>query len=270
MIVAMPSNPRSLLSSALALSTCLGLVLAGCTSAEQAEPKAMEVEILETRPFDPTVFTQGIEHSDQGLLVSSGMYGQSSIFYRDQAGNRLHEQRLEPELFGEGSTVHGDTVWQLTWRAGQAIERDAQTLEQRRRVSYEGEGWGLCSFDDVLVMSDGTKWLRLLDPASFQERARVEVHGLSDADAKINELACVQGEHGREVFANVFLSTDILKISLDEDRADLVGLIDASTVPNRAVSNPDHVLNGIANIPGSDEFWITGKRWPDIYRVRFH
>ncbi|WP_123960616.1 glutaminyl-peptide cyclotransferase [Corynebacterium pseudopelargi] len=266
----MPSNHRLFTPYAIALCTSLGLLLGGCQSAEQQQPEAMQVEILETRPFDPSVFTQGIEVTDHGLLVSSGMYGQSSIFYRDDQGNRLHEQQLEPELFGEGSTQFGNTVWQLTWRAGEAIERDATTLEQRRRVQYEGEGWGLCSFDDVLVMSDGTSTLRLLDPHSFEERTRLEVQGLSSADSKINELACVQGDDGREVYANVFLSTNVLKISLDDDSAELRGLIDASSVPNRAVSNPDHVLNGIANIPGSDEFWITGKRWPDIYRVRFH
>ena len=29
------------------------------------------------------------------------------------------------------------------------------------------------------------------------------------------------------------------------------------------------VLNGIAAVPGTDEFLVTGKNWPTIFRVRF-
>jgi glutaminyl-peptide cyclotransferase len=29
------------------------------------------------------------------------------------------------------------------------------------------------------------------------------------------------------------------------------------------------VLNGIATIPGTDQFLITGKHWPSLFRVRF-
>ena len=30
------------------------------------------------------------------------------------------------------------------------------------------------------------------------------------------------------------------------------------------------VLNGIAHIPGTNEFLVTGKNWPTIFRVRFN
>ena len=29
------------------------------------------------------------------------------------------------------------------------------------------------------------------------------------------------------------------------------------------------VLNGIAAVPGTDEFLVTGKNWPRLFRVRF-
>jgi glutaminyl-peptide cyclotransferase len=41
------------------------------------------------------------------------------------------------------------------------------------------------------------------------------------------------------------------------------GLLSA---PQRATAD---VLNGIAAIPGTDEFLITGKNWPSLFRVRF-
>jgi glutaminyl-peptide cyclotransferase len=29
------------------------------------------------------------------------------------------------------------------------------------------------------------------------------------------------------------------------------------------------VLNGIAAVPGTDQFLLTGKYWPSLFRVRF-
>ena len=38
---------------------------------------------------------------------------------------------------------------------------------------------------------------------------------------------------------------------------------------NNAADDPNNVLNGIAHIKGTDQFYVTGKRWPDLYRVSF-
>lgn len=110
-------------------------------------------------------------------------------------------------------------------------------------------------------MSDGTDQLRRLDPHTFEERGRVAVT-LADRPAeRLNELECV----GDKIYANVFLSTDILRI--DAASGDVTGIIDASTLPNNAVPHPDHVLNGIAQLPGTDRLLLGGKRWPDLYEV---
>ena len=42
---------------------------------------------------------------------------------------------------------------------------------------------------------------------------------------------------------------------------------DLSTLPNNAVPHRDHVLNGIAQVPGTDRLLLSGKRWPDLYEV---
>jgi glutamine cyclotransferase len=51
---------------------------------------------------------------------------------------------LPAPLCGEGITLLGRTLWQLTWRDRVAIERDATTLRELRRVPYPDEGWGIC------------------------------------------------------------------------------------------------------------------------------
>lgn len=77
----------------------------------------------------------------------------------------------------------------------------------------------------------------------------------------LNELECVEGD----VYANVFLSTDVLRI--DAATGEVTAVIDASSLPNNALPDPDHVLNGIAHLPGTDRFLLAGKRWPDLYEV---
>ncbi len=72
---------------------------------------------------------------------------------------------------------------------------------------------------------------------------------------------------GSEVYANIFTTTDIVRI--DAATGEVTAVIDASSLPNNATPDPNHVLNGIAHIPGSDRFLLTGKRWPDMYEVSF-
>jgi glutaminyl-peptide cyclotransferase len=44
---------------------------------------------------------------------------------------------------------------------------------------------------------------------------------------------------------------------------DAAGLLPAEQRPGA------DVLNGIAAVPGTDEFLVTGKLWPTLFRVRF-
>ncbi len=252
------------------------VLLASCTSPEvgpsvekQQALTELTVEILATHPFDPTSFTQGLEFDGEQLLVGTGWWGESQVYYRTIDGQQSELQSLDQKQFGEGVTKSGDHVWQLTWKDGIAYKRDAQTLAVVDTASYEGEGWGLCSFDDVLVMSDGTETLKLLDPATFALKDQMSITlDFANSSAALNELECVTTADGKRlVYANVFMTTDIYVI--DVNNGTVSQRIDASNVPNNAEPDSNNVLNGIAHIPGSDRFFITGKRWPDLYEVRF-
>ena len=114
-----------------------------------------------------------------------------------------------------------------------------------------------------MIFSDGTEELRRMDPETLEERERFAVTLDGEPVAGLNELECV----GNDVYANVFTTTDIVRI--DAETGEVTARIDASALPNNATDDPNHVLNGIAHIPGTDEFFLAGKRWPDMYRVRF-
>ncbi|MGO2114534.1 MAG: glutaminyl-peptide cyclotransferase [Corynebacterium casei] len=231
-----------------------------------------EANVIERVPFDASLFTQGLEVTPNGeVLVGTGQYGESGIFTLP-VGSDSAQQHVgnEDDVFGEGLTQYdsadGPLIWQLSWDSGEAYKYDAESYELLDTVSYPGEGWGLCSVDDssTLVMSDGTNELRHLDGESFEEQSRVPVTLDGQAVDNINELECVDVE----VFANVWFSTDILRI--DPATGEVTGIVDASGLENNAEEDPDHVLNGIAHIPDTDEYFLTGKRWPDMYRVSFN
>lgn len=257
-----------------ALLATLAVGLSGCASAgDTAAPAPASAEgverltavVEETLPFNPQSFTQGLEVTEDGMvLVGTGQEGQSRLYRVDPATGREDASvPLDPTFFGEGITQFEDTVWQLTWQDGIAVKHDATTLAETGRANYAGEGWGLCSLDNELILSDGTAQLRRMDPDSFAEKGRIDVTYEDKPLDKLNELECVDGQ----VFANVWFSTDIVRI--DPATGKVTAVIDASGLPNNAGEDPNNVLNGIAHIPGTDEFYVTGKRWPDLYRVRF-
>ncbi|WP_454972510.1 glutaminyl-peptide cyclotransferase [Corynebacterium propinquum] len=224
-------------------------------------------KVLATHPFSPESFTQGLEFDDDGsLLVGTGQWGQSRIYRANLADHSIAEHaELADEFFGEGITRSGDIIWQLTWQAGEAIARDPHTLAETNRVHYDGEGWGVCAREGELLVSDGSDTISKRDPVTFAPRAGEElrVTAAGTPVGKINELECV----GDDVYANIFLSDEIIRFSAETGEVDAV--IDASDLENNATADPNHVLNGIAFQESTGHFFVTGKRWPDLYEVEF-
>lgn len=248
------------------LAILSSLPLASCSTPptdSEAVVEHLVPEIISTHSFDSTSFTQGLELDGDELIVGTGQYGGSRIYRSSVDGQESVSQSLDPEFFGEGITKSGDAIWQLTWNEGVAFKRDADTLEELDRVSYDGQGWGICSTDDALITSDGSSTLTFRDPETFAENSTVDVTLDGSPVGNLNELECVDGE----VYANIFLDTDIMRI--DPNSGEVTAVIDASNIPNNATPDTNNVINGIAHIPDSDRFYITGKRWPDLYEVRF-
>jgi glutaminyl-peptide cyclotransferase len=250
------------LAAALTAVALASLGLTGCERSTAVQK--FRVQVLAVLPHDPTMYTEGLEIHNGVLYESSGLVGQSRIRTVALASHSvLREARLPAPLFGEGITVAGARLWQLTWVSGVAVERDPVTLAQRRQVSYHGEGWGLCYDGHRLVMSDGSDRLTFRDPASFAVSGQVAVRLNGEPVRQLNELECTPGA----VWANVFTSDRIVRI--DPRTGTVTGVVDASGLLGSRPRAQGDVLNGIAAIPGTDEFLLTGKHWPALFRVRF-
>ena len=251
-------NVRTLIVTTLLLAAALG----GCAGTPAAEPgpEQLAVEVVSTLPHDPAAFTEGLEFDGDTLYESTGLAGQSTLTAGPAGGPPRTKATLPSPLFGEGVTVLGPTLWQLTWQDGVAIERDSQTLAELRRVPYQGEGWGLChQADGRLVMSNGSSWLTFRDPKTFAVIGSVDV-----GRDQLNELECVGGD----VYANVWHTDTVLRVDAATGR--VTATIDAGQLRAKVnATGAEDVLNGIAAVPGTGDFLLTGKQWPVTFRVRF-
>ncbi len=222
-------------------------------------------QIVHTYPHDPRAFTQGLLYVDGHLYESTGLNGRSSIRMVDlNTGRVLQKYDLPADQFGEGLTDWGSTLVQLTWQAHKGFVYDRFSFALLKTFSYPGEGWGLTHDEHQLIMSDGTSYLRILDPKTFQETRRIHVttpngQGIED----LNELEYVRGE----IYANIWHSDRIARISPKTGKLlgwiDLTGLRDPSTK-----GNPDAVLNGIAYDAKDNRLFVTGKLWPKLYEIK--
>ncbi|MFE9581945.1 glutaminyl-peptide cyclotransferase [Nocardia sp. NPDC006044] len=248
----------------LAIGVLVGLVIwGGCAAADDASP-AMNVEVVATRSHDPRAFTQGLEIDGDILYEGTGLSGASSVRATNRfTGEQLARVDLPAPYFGEGLTLAGDKLWQLTWQDHTAFARDPNTLAEIGRASYEGEGWGLCTRAGQLVMSNGTDTLTFRDPVTFAPTGTIRL--TSHQNARLNELDCA--EDG-SVYANDWPSDHILRIDPDSGRV-LAQIDAAGLLPRPIIPNGEDTLNGIAQIPGTDRFLLAGKNWPTTFEVRF-
>lgn len=243
------------------------LAMAGCGAAAPGPgPGATPVlrpEVVAEVPHDPTAYTQGLEIADGVLYEGTGLVGASQLRELDPStGAVLRSAPLPDEVFGEGVTVVGDRIWQLTWQDGVAYEWDRATLTRIREVPLAGEGWGLCTGDDGrLVRSDGTARLRFHDPVTFAETGAVDVTQDGVPVTRLNELECVDGQ----VYANVWQTDRIVRVDPADGR--VTAVVDASGLLDPERRAGTDVLNGIADA-GGGELLLTGKLWPSTFRVR--
>ncbi len=233
--------------------------------ADPAEVPIVRPRILESVPHDPAAFTQGLLIDGDVWLESTGLYGQSELREVERrTGRVLRRVRLAPDLFGEGLALWQGRLYQLTWREGVCLVYDRAAFKPAARFAYEGEGWGLASCERWLYMSNGSATVRVLDPTTFKEQRRFEVHGPDGPVGGLNEMARV----GDELWANVFPTRLIARFRPEDGR--VLGFLDLTLFPPPEDAHPDQdVLNGIAYDPANGGVWVTGKKWTRLYRIEW-
>jgi glutaminyl-peptide cyclotransferase len=213
-------------------------------------------------PHDTGAFTQGLQYVDGVLYEGTGLNGRSSIRKVKLETGEVLQQRIVPAAyFGEGIVVWHKTLIELTWQSEIAFVYDRDTFTPTGTFQYKGEGWGLTHDDANLIMSDGSAALRVLDPATFVERRRIDVTAGGVPVKNLNELEFVKGE----VFANVWQTNYIARVSPQSGA--VTGWIDLRGLLSEEEARHADVLNGIAYDAEHDRLFVTGKLWPKLFEI---
>jgi len=222
----------------------------------------LPVTIVKQLPHDARVFTQGMAIHGGVLIESSGIYGRSAIFTRTLDNTKpIDAKRTPKRWFAEGLAVHNNTVWLITWREGIAQQLSLPALEPLSRWRYDGEGWGLTSDGDELVMSDGSEWLRWRTPTDFSVTRNLRVHAAGQPIKNINELEWVNGW----ILANIWQSEWI--IGIDPDTGGVAFKLSTRNLLTDSEQQRANVANGIALDASSGKLYISGKYWPKMFEI---
>jgi glutamine cyclotransferase len=221
-------------------------------------------EIVKQFRHDSNAFTQGFTYDDGYFYEGTGLNGRSSVRQvRIETGEIIHKVDLPPEYFGEGITVVGNNVVELTWQSHIGFVYNLRDFRRLRSFSYMGEGWGITTNGHELFMSDGTPEIRVLDASTFREKRRLRVHDGTTPVSQLNELEFVEGE----IYANVWRTNRIARISPRTGK--VVGWIDLTGLLSPIYHlGPDAVLNGIAYDRQRKRLFVTGKLWPTVFEIR--
>ncbi|ETX08665.1 glutaminyl-peptide cyclotransferase [Candidatus Entotheonella palauensis] len=264
-----------LLTSLFAMASCtneseLAETVAAETPGVPGRPSTTEAppvysyRVVRSYPHDRQAFTQGLVYEMGELYEGTGLRGQSSLRRVElETGAVRQEHRLPRQYFGEGITIFGNRIIQLTWQSRIGFVYDKASFQLVQQFRYPTEGWGITHDGSRLIMSDGTANLYFLEPETFTEIDRIEVHDDRGPVVRLNELEYVRGD----VYANVWQTDRIARIDLLTGRVaawlDLTGLLPEADRQSRV-----DVLNGIAYDAEEDRLFVTGKWWPKLFEIR--
>ncbi len=221
--------------------------------------------IVKAYPHDDGAFTEGLFFRDGFLFESTGLKDRSFIRkWNLETGASEQERLIDSRYFGEGIVDWGKRLYELTWTDEVGFIYDIDSFEKIGEFSYPGEGWALTRDDKRLIMSDGTSFIRFLDPETLKETGRIEVTDHGVPVRNLNELEYVKGE----LLANIWQTTRIARINPTTGEViawiELAGLLKEAGVDGTR----DDVLNGIAYDAAKDRLFVTGKLWPKLFEIK--
>ena len=222
------------------------------------------IKVINIFPHDPDAFTQGLVYHQGYLYESTGLNGRSTLRKMDiKTGKIIEIIKLAQEYFGEGITILGNNIYQLTWLNKTGFVYDLTEFRKVNTFFYEGEGWGITTDGQYLFMSDGSAVIYCIDPTTFAVVRKIIVHEGEQQIGNLNELEFIKGE----IWANVFQKDLIVRISSATGK--ILGWVNLSPLYSLIpqYGNID-VLNGIAYDHKRDRIFVTGKLWPKIFEIK--
>jgi glutamine cyclotransferase len=177
------------------------------------QPKLLTATVVNVFPHDPEMFTQGFEFYRDTLIESSGQRGRSKVIKLDYKTGKVYQSaELEPQYFGEGSTVIDGKLFMLTWqeKTGFIYNADTWKLEKTFKYDKDIEGWGMTNDGSYIYLSDGTEKIWKMDPKTQKLIDHINVYMASAKIKQVNELEYVDGK----IYGNVWQKDAIAVIDV--------------------------------------------------------
>lgn len=248
----------------------------------QAAPIQYSYRVVNRYPHDTSAWTEGLVYiGGDTLLESTGEYQYSSLRrVQLSTGSVLQSTDLgDPQLYGEGISPVGDTIFQLTWQNCVGLLYDRQSFARTGQFALPSangscamEGWGMTYNGSELIMSDGTDTLSFVDPAATMQSGQltivrqVKVTRQGAPLRQLNELEYINGS----IFANVWQPQKNLPqiiVQIDPASGAVIGELDLSDLLTPSERAAADVLNGIAYDSAGGRLFVTGKYWPSVFEI---
>lgn len=234
-------------------------------------PVIQTFQLVNQFPHDTSAFTEGFTFYNGQLYESTGSPDAPSnsgtwIASIDlETGKYDKKINLGKTFFGEGITFLNGKMYQLTYQSQKGFVYDAKTFKKISEFSYKSEGWGLTNDGKHLIMSAGTSNIYYMTPDSLKFVRMLPVQDHNGYVDSINELEYIDGY----IYANKWLRSEILKI--DPVTGYVVSKFDLSgQVQELKRKYPGaEEMNGIAYDSTTRKTFITGKKWPVIYEIKW-
>jgi glutamine cyclotransferase len=227
-------------------------------------PVEYSYRVIGEYPHDPEAYTQGLEYVDGWLYEGTGNRGTSSLRRVNlSTGEVVQIRNLDQSLFGEGITVFGNRIYQVTYTSQVGFIYDKSSFEEIQKIYYQNrEGWGLTNNGKELIMSDGTHILYFLDPEMFTVNRQIEVFHDAGPAQSLNELEYINGK----IWANRYYTDEI--VIIDPETGKVEGRINLKGILKTRDRKPNtDVLNGIAWDEQNERIFVTGKYWPKLFEI---
>jgi len=235
-------------------------------------PEEYTYKVEKVYPHDTSAYTEGLLYQDGYLYESAGNYGESDLRRVDLITGKIVQKtgKLDKKYFGEGISIIGDKIIQLTYREKIGFIYDKNTFKQIGTFSdtVGPEGWGLCFDGKRLYKDDSTNRIWFLDKNNYRPTGYIDVYDDKGPINMVNELEYINDK----LYVNVYTRDTILQIN-PKTGAVLQRINMAGLWPNKdRPANFDYtnnVLNGIAWDEKGKRLFVTGKKWPHLYQVKF-
>jgi len=250
--------------------------IAALWAAAASEPQQFRAKKLRSLIHEGAPFTQGLELVDDDTLIeTSGAYppGTASFirFIDLHAGTAKQKGTSGLEKrFAEGIAKVKEGWLVTTWSDHKAL-RYGPNLDLVAEEDYPWQGWGFAhdTKRDKFLATDGSPFMMQLNAETLKLEKKKAVTCMGHEVPGMNELEYVEdfADQGSVLFGNIYMTRFVLGVDPETFKCKCFFDLEGFGAQPESEQMGFHVANGIAYLPKSKSFIVTGKNWDEMFEI---